>query len=461
LGAGIELERWLVAGLGIEAPIHLSMNAAIQHERDARPAMNEGDLCARHYATGKPVRVIWQNGHIHAVLNANQPMPPDLWIAPALVDLQVNGFGGIDFQQDNAPLSGLVTASRRLHAAGCGRYLLTLITDEWPRLIARLRHLRELRQRSAELRHAIAGWHIEGPFLSSEPGFCGAHDPVLMIDPTPDHLRELREATGDDLVLLTIAPERTNALAAIEQAVALGMKVSLGHTNASADLIAEAVQRGATGFTHLGNGCPRELDRHDNILWRVLETRGLRVSLIPDTIHVSPALFRIAHHELERRAPARPIETHPVRAEREPGAPIPFHGPAPSPMSDIETHDKLGADSIYYISDAMAAAGMKPGRYQLGRLELEVGADQIVRLPGKPNFAGSALRPIDGVFRAAKMLGCSWREAWPRFSEVPAKWMSLPCGLAPGNPADFCLLTVTPQNQLKTLKVFVNGEAAE
>lgn len=380
--------------------------------------MNDGDLCARHYATGRPIRVLWQNGCIHSVLGPNQSTPSDLWIAPALVDLQVNGFGGIDFQQDHAPLGDLVTASRRLGAAGCTRYLLTLITDEWPGLIARLRCLRELRLRSAGLRHAIAGWHIEGPFLSAEPGFCGAHDPALMIDPTSDHLRELREATGDDLVLITIAPERANALAAIEQAVSLGMKVSLGHTNAPADLLAEAVRRGASGFTHLGNGCPRELDRHDSILWRVFEMRGLRVSLIPDTTHVSPALFRLAHRALE-------------------------------------------PDSIYYISDAMAAAGMKPGRYQLGRLELEVGADQVVRLPGKPNFAGSALSPIDGVFRAAKMLGCSWREAWPRFSEVPAKWMGLPCGLAAGNPADFCLLTVTPENQLKKLKVFINGEAAE
>lgn len=379
--------------------------------------MNDGDLCARHYATGQPIRVIWQNGRVNSVLAANQSTPPDFWIAPALVDLQVNGFGGIDFQEDNAPLGDLVTASRRLRAAGCTRYLLTLITDQWPGLIARLRHLRELRLRSAELRHAIAGWHIEGPFLSAEPGFCGAHDPALMIDPTPGHLRELRELTGDDLVLLTIAPERANALAAIEQAVSLGMKVSLGHTNAPIDQLAEAARRGASGFTHLGNGCPRELDRHDNILWRVFETRGLHVSFIPDMTHVSPALFRLAHRS-------------------------------------------LAGDSLYYISDAMAAAGVKSGRYKLGRLELEVGPDQIVRLPGKPNFAGSALRPIDGVFRAAKMLGCSWRETWPRFSETPAKWMGLPSGLAPGNPADFCLLTVTPENQLKKLQVFCNGATA-
>ena len=209
--------------------------------------MNDGDLCARHHATGQPVRIIWQNGRINAVLGANRPTQHDVWIVPGLVDLQVNGFGGIDFQQDDLPLSSLVNASGRLRAAGCTRYLLTLITDEWPRLIARLRHLREMRRRSAELRHAIAGWHVEGPFLSSETGYCGAHDPALMLDPTAEYIRELREITGDDPVLLTIAPERANALAAIEQAVALGLKVSLGHTNAPTEVIAEAMRRGASG----------------------------------------------------------------------------------------------------------------------------------------------------------------------------------------------------------------------
>ncbi len=380
--------------------------------------MNQGEICARHYRTGEPVRVLWQNGRINAILRPNRAVPTGSWIAPALVDLQVNGYGGVDFQQDNLPLSSLVTASRRLRLAGCGRYLLTLITDEWPRMMSRLRQLRELRERSADLRHAIAGWHVEGPFLSAEPGFCGAHDPAMMIDPTSEHLRELRDITAHDSVLLTLAPERANALAAIEEAVSFGIKVSLGHTNASAEVLAEAATRGATGFTHLGNGCPRTLDRHDNILWRILESRGLTVSLIPDTTHVSPALFRIIHRE-------------------------------------------LSSDHIYYISDAMAAAGMKPGRYRLGRLDLVVGADQVVRLPGQPNFAGSALRPIDGVFRAAGMLGCSWREAWPKFSEIPAKLMGMTCELEPGQQANFCLLNVTPPNKLTKLTVYVNGAVCE
>jgi N-acetylglucosamine-6-phosphate deacetylase len=264
------------------------------------------------------------------------------------------------------------------------------------------------------LKAAIAGWHIEGPFLSAEPGFHGAHDPQWMQDPTPRHIEELRRCAGDDPVLLTVAPERQGAMEAIKAAVSVGITVSLGHTDASAELLSQARLQGARGFTHLGNGIPRSLDRHDNIIWRVLETPGLCVSLIPDRIHVSPPLFRIIHRV-------------------------------------------LGPDSIYYTTDAMSAAGAPPGRYPLGKLELDVGPDQIVRQPGKLLFAGSALRPIDGVFRAAEMLNHKWQDVWKSFSEQPAKLLGLRNELTVGQPATFCLLKTTEQEKLTELQVCANG----
>lgn len=364
--------------------------------------MNAGEILGRHYTTGQPVHVAWNDGVITAVEPAPAAPADAPWIAPALVDLQVNGFAGVDFQQDDLTLDQLLIAVRGLRAAGCGRFLLTLITDDWARLLTRLRHLRSLRSTCAELRHAIAGWHVEGPFLSAKPGFCGAHDPWWMRDPTAEHIRELRECTGNDPVLLTLAPERHGALDAIRLGSSLGIKVSLGHTDASLEILQRSVAAGAVAFTHLGNGCPRELDRHDNILWRVFDLQRLpgarlKVSLIPDAIHVSPALLRLAHREL--------------------------------------------GDAIFFVSDAMAAAGSPPGRYPLGRLELEVGADQVVRFRGGSNFAGSALRPVEGVLRAATMLGCGWQKVWKQFSEVPASLMSLPSGLAVGAPADLCFVT--------------------
>ena len=154
--------------------------------------MNDGEICARHFATRQPIRLRWQDGIITHAESSAKPPPNDLWIAPPMFDLQVNGYGGIDFQRDGLILDDLLSATRQLRAAGCGRILLTLITDEWSKLTSRLRHLRALRSQSAELQSAIAGWHIEGPFLSHEPGFCGAHDPALMLDPSADRIRELR-----------------------------------------------------------------------------------------------------------------------------------------------------------------------------------------------------------------------------------------------------------------------------
>jgi N-acetylglucosamine-6-phosphate deacetylase len=373
-------------------------------------AVNEGQISARHYRTRQPVSVRWRDGRITSI-ETTPDAPENLWIAPTLFDVQVNGYGGIDFQQDNLSVEQLLSASRQLQRDGCAQFLLTLITDDWARLIARLRKIKQLRDSHPELASAIAGWHIEGPFLSDQPGFHGAHNPALMCDPTSRHMQELRDAAGEDPLLLTLAPERTGAIEAIRVAKPLGITVSLGHTNASAEVLKEAVNAGATVFTHLGNGCPRELDRHDNILLRVFDTPGLTVGIIPDSIHVSPAPFRLFDRVLT---------------------------------------------SVYYTTDAMAAAGAPPGRYNIGSLEVEVGADQIVRQPGKTNFAGSALKPIDGIFRAAKMLDRDWQQVWPLFSEEPATMMAMTNALRVGAPATFCVLEVEG-DRLLSLNTYRSG----
>src|SRR4029434_9833097 len=122
--------------------------------------MSEGEICARDYATGEPVQWRWKEGTISSVEAMHSSVAEETWLAPPLVDLQINGFAGVDFQQDHLTLDEGLRATRGLRDAGCTTYLLTLITDEWSRLMARLRHLRELRSQSAELQRAIAGWHI-------------------------------------------------------------------------------------------------------------------------------------------------------------------------------------------------------------------------------------------------------------------------------------------------------------
>ena len=368
--------------------------------------MNSGEQLAFQYTTREPVRVTWRDGKIISITKTEEQPSTNLWLAPALFDLQINGYGGVDFQRDGLSLEQLLRASRALRRDGCGKFFFTLITDEWAKMLARLEHAHQLRAQSPELQDALAGWHIEGPFLSEQRGFCGAHNPARIVDPTPEHLHALRAVTGHDPVLLTLAPERAGAIDAIRLARELGMTVSLGHTDASAEVLRTAVEVGATGFTHLGNGCPRELDRHDNILWRVTDEPRLGASLIPDGRHVSPAPFRLLHR-------------------------------------------LLGSERlIYYTTDAMAAAGAGPGYYTLGDLELEVGADQTVRQPGQTNFAGSALRPVEGVFRAAKMLNAPWQKCWQRFSEAPAQLMGLRHELMAGGSAPFCFITVNEVSDL-------------
>ena len=358
--------------------------------------MNSGELHAWHYATRKPTRVTWSAGRIVSLSEVAEKAATDIWVAPPLLDLQINGYAGVDFQQDDVTEEESLRAVRALRRDGCAKFFLTLITDEWRCMMSRLRHYCELRRNNPELQGAILGFHIEGPFLSPQPGFCGAHDPALMINPTRAHIRELMETVGEIPLLLTIAPEWPGSHDAIVEARKSGCHVNIGHTDATREQLTLALSCGAFAFTHLANGCPQSLDRHDNILWRALDLDELWVSLIPDGHHVSPQLFRIIH--------------------------------------------RLTGENIYYTTDAMSAAGAGPGKYRLGKLELEVKDDGVVRYPGKTNFAGSSLTPIAGVFNAAEMLRQPWQEVWKFFAEIPAKRIGWDNTLAAGHEADFCVL---------------------
>jgi len=349
------------------------------------------------FRSGQAVRITCDDGVITSIaaLASNAAGLPRL--LPPLVDIQVNGFAGVDFQRDGITAAELERAADGMVAAACHRFLLTLITDRWDRLLARLRHCRALRAASPRLGRRIAGWHLEGPFMSPVPGFHGAHPPEFMVPPTPARLEELRAAAGADTVLITLAPEWPEAPAAIRRARELGFRVWLGHTDATPAQFAAAVAAGAEGFTHLGNGCPAEWHRHDNIAFRVLDEPGLRASIIPDRIHVSPMLFRLFHRALD-------------------------------------------AGRICYTTDAMAAGGAGPGTYALAGMQVTVGADGVVRQPGKTNYAGSSLAPLEGVRRAAEMLRRPLADVWPFFSTQPAAFVGLAPALVAGAPADFCLL---------------------
>ena len=372
--------------------------------------MANGEIHAWNILDRQPVLAKWDNGIFTEFTHTTEPPAQNEWIGPPLVDLQVNGFAGVDFQQDDLTAEQLLHATNALGQAGCGSFFFTLITDNWEAMTRRLAKAKQHRDANQALGQAIAGWHIEGPFLSAEPGYCGAHTPDLMLDPTPEQLEEIWEITSDDPVLLTMAPERKSGLSAFAKARELGFRVSIGHTNAPGHIMRRVSAGGSTGFTHLGNGCPVELKRDDNILWRALDTPGLTYSLIPDRWHVSPALFRILHRLIDR-------------------------------------------DTLYYTTDAMAAAGSAPGKYSLGHLELEVGPEEIVRLPGTPNLAGSALTPINAILHAADMLRCDWQEIWRNYSTIPAQFAKLSDGFEPGARAEFVEIETGPGDRIESVRL--------
>lgn len=357
------------------------------------PTGEKGEVLARDYRDGSTWQIRWDaTGLLERV-----PTAPDgegrLWVAPGLFDLQVNGYAGIDFQSP-CDAGQLHQAAEGLQKSGCTRALLTLITCPWDDLLAKVASLRKILRSDAQLDRVFPGWHIEGPFLSEQPGFHGAHNPLWMRNPCADDILRLKEVVGDDPLLLTMAPERPQVEEAVRQAVDCGFVVSFGHTNASAAELHASVRAGGRAFTHLGNGCTQMLDRHDNILWRVLDEEALVAGLIPDGVHVSPALFRLLHRALD---PSR----------------------------------------IYWTTDAMSAAGAPEGKYFIGELEIEVGPDRIAR-NCHGGFAGSTLEPLEGIRRGAAMLDRRWQDVWDFLSVRPARLMNLPGEL--GSPAGFCLL---------------------
>jgi N-acetylglucosamine-6-phosphate deacetylase len=293
-------------------------------------------------------------------------LPPDL---PAvLFDFQVNGFGGIDFQRDDLTemqLAHAVAALQRHRVAGI---FATLITDDIERLCRRFERLERLCNTNPVARALIPGYHLEGPWLSPEPGYRGAHRPEPMHAPTVAEFTRLQGAAGGRIRLVTLAPEWPGSADFIRHLTAGDVHVSLGHTNASDAQIDEAIAAGARFCTHLGNGTPGMLPRHENITQRLLARDELTACLIPDGVHLPPYVLRNFFRAKPR-------------------------------------------GRVLFTTDAMAGAGAPPGRYTIGELPIEIGADGVARQPDKSGFAGSTLTPDEGVRRVSRYLGLSPEDA--------------------------------------------------
>lgn len=299
--------------------------------------------------------------------------PPPRWF-----DFQVNGFVGIDFQAKQVSLAELEHAVAGLRRHGVAAILLTLITDTIDEHCRRLEQFEKHRAASPACAQMIAGYHIEGPWLSPEPGYRGAHPADPMHAPSLAEFARLQTAARGHIRLITLAPEWPGSAECIAAITKAGVHISLGHTNASEAEIDAAIRAGARFATHVGNGTPLTLPRHDNIIHRLLARDELIACLIPDGVHVPP-------FALKNFFRAKP------------------------------------AGKVLFTTDAMSGAGMGPGRYPIGRLEVDVGADLIARQPGGGGFAGSTLAPDEGVRRTARYLGLTLDEAARMWSTDAAR----------------------------------------
>ena len=306
-------------------------------------------------------------------------VPPDVVLpsgvlVPGLVDMQINGCFGVDFVA--ADPAGWAEVSARLPETGVTSFVPTFITAPVPDLVAGLRRTAAL---PADLGGArVLGVHVEGPFLS--PDRHGAHDPALLRDPTPEAVDALIEAAPGLLRMHTLAPERPGALAAIRRLVDAGVLVSVGHSDATAEQTEAAADAGARLVTHLFNAMRPLHHREPGVVGQGLADPRLTCGLIADLHHVAAPICRLAF----AAAPGR----------------------------------------IVLVTDAVAAAGMPPGTYDLGGQQVSV---DPLGLPRRPDgtLAGSGLR-LDAAIANVVAAGVDLRSAVDAASRLPADILGRP-----------------------------------
>lgn len=276
-------------------------------------------------------------------------------------DLQVNGYGGVDFNADDLTPEGLHSACAAMRRDGVDACLATVITEHLDIMCQRLSALVRLRERDELARQVIAGLHVEGPFINPASGFRGAHPPDAIRPADLESTRALLDA-GQGLVrLLTLAPEQDAGSQVTRFLADQGVTVSAGHCDPTLEQLHAAIDAGLTMFTHLGNGCPPTLHRHDNIIQRAMSLgrQGrLWCCFIADGVHV----------------------------------------PAFMLGNCLKT---IGIERAIVVTDAVAPAGLGPGQYTLSRWQVKVGEDLVVRSPDGSHFVGSAvtMRRAEQVLR--------------------------------------------------------------
>lgn len=264
-------------------------------------------------------------------------------------DLQVNGYAGVDFNSISLTEEQLYSACSKLQKDNLDGILATIITDDLKSMIMKIKKISALIEQNSFIKSIIKGIHIEGPFLNPTKGYRGAHPKDDIIPASLKTAKEIMDAGNGFIKLFTLAPEMDSNFNVIKFLTENSVVVSAGHSNASMKELHGAIDNGLKLYTHLGNGSPSNLPRHDNIINRVLSLAGkIKICFIGDGIHMP--LFALKNYI-----------------------------------------NSAGYDNTIIVTDCMAAASAPAGRYSVSHIEIEVREDRIVREVGKENLAGSAI----------------------------------------------------------------------
>ena len=370
-----------------------------------------------HYATGNPVRIEVIDGRIGNIIEIAglKDEKSHLFIAPGLIDNQINGYANVDFSGSHLSAGDVLDATKAIWRDGVTSFLPTLISNSHENLIKNFRILDEALRKDELLRESIPGFHLEGPYISPEEGYGGCHPVQHIRRPSWDEFIEYQKAAGGRIIQVTIAPELEGAMEFIRLCTRNGIVIAMGHTNASAEQIRYAVENGVRLSTHLGNGCANLIHRHNNPIWPQLANDQLTPSIIADGHHLLPEEIRVFYKV-------------------------------------------KGPDNLILTSDVIYLAGMAPGKYSFLESEVIL-TEEGMLLNAKLNCLAGASFPLKkGVENMMNFTGCSLTKAINMASGNVARIYDLDdIGmLAPGKRADLILFEKVG-NQLQIKKTWLNG----
>ena len=370
-----------------------------------------------HYKDGKPVSLELFNGNIIDISRPNELIENSSWyLAPGLIDIQINGYMGVDFSGPDLTVEEIKKATKALWRVGVTSYFPTIITSDFSRMKKNFTILSKAKE-DPEIGGSLAGFHLEGPYISPVDGFRGAHLEKYTRKPNWQEFQILQKAAKNNIRLITVAPELDGAIQFIKKLVDSGVIVSLGHHNGSVSQIEDAVSVGARMATHLGNGCANMINRHNNPIWPQLSNDLITPTLIADGFHLN--------------------------------------------REEIRTFYKTkGADNTILVSDALDLAGLPPGEYIRGERKLLLTPD-VVKFPDINALAGAA-SPISKCLNVVMdFTNCSLEDAIKMASLNPAKMFSLnDRGLIKkGKRGDIILFTMKG-DKIQIKKTFIAGKEA-